>query len=84
MPSFSLTGIHLRTPDAEATAQWFERIFGADYSEHAAGAPRIDIKLGEGNIFLAPVRPATASIRTPVTPITGLDHFRTGGFRYRR
>ena len=29
MPSYTWDHIHLRTPDAEATAQWFERMLGA-------------------------------------------------------
>ena len=29
MATFTWDHIHLRTPDPEATAQWFERMFGA-------------------------------------------------------
>ena len=47
MPSFSLDHIHLRTPDVEATARWFEHVFGAEIIRTMQqGAPRIDIKLG--------------------------------------
>ena len=30
MPTFTFDHVHLRTPDPEATAQWFERMFGAE------------------------------------------------------
>ncbi len=65
MPSYTWDHIHLRTPDAEATAQWFERMLGAQVLRSSAhGISRIDLKLGGANIFLA-----------PVTPYQGLDHF---------
>ena len=64
MPTFTWDHIHLRTPDPEATAQWFERMFGAEVIRSMPqGKPRIDIKLGGGKIFIAKSRPATASMR---------------------
>ena len=39
------------------------------------GAPRIDVKLGGANIFLAPVAPGDGVNAPPVTPYQGLDHF---------
>jgi catechol 2,3-dioxygenase-like lactoylglutathione lyase family enzyme len=76
MPSFSWDHIHLRTPDTEATAQWFERIFGAQIIRSMQqGAPRIDVKLGGANIFLAPVKAGDGVNAPPVTPYQGLDHF---------
>jgi len=76
VPNFAWDHIHLRTPDPEATAQWFERIFGAEIvrSVHQ-GAPRIDLRLGGANIFLAPVKPGDGVNPAPVTPYQGLDHF---------
>ena len=79
MPNIVWDHIHLRTPDAEATAQWFERMLGAEIirsTQH--GAPRIDLKLGGANIFLAPVKAGDGVNPAPVTPYQGLDHF---GFR---
>lgn len=76
MPNFVWDHVHLRTPDAEATAQWFERIFGAEVlrtTQH--GKPRIDVKLGGAMIFLAPVTPGDGVNAAPVTPYQGLDHF---------
>lgn len=76
MPNFAWDHIHLRTPDAEATAQWFARILGAEIirSEHQ-GVPRIDLKVGGASIFLAPVKPGDGVNPAPVTPYQGLDHF---------
>jgi catechol 2,3-dioxygenase-like lactoylglutathione lyase family enzyme len=76
VPNFAWDHIHLRTPDAEATARWFEQIFGAEIvrSTHQ-GATRIDLKLGGANIFLAPVKPGDGVNPAPVTPYQGLDHF---------
>jgi catechol 2,3-dioxygenase-like lactoylglutathione lyase family enzyme len=64
--------IHLRTPDPEATALWFERMLGAEVLRSPG---RIDLKLGGGNIFLAPVAPGDGVNAAPVTPYQGLDHF---------
>jgi lactoylglutathione lyase len=76
MATYTWDHIHLRTPDQEATAQWFERIFGAEVIRSAAmGKPRIDIKLGGANIFLAEVKPGDGVNPAPTTPYQGLDHF---------
>ena len=39
------------------------------------GAPRIDLKLGGANIFIAPVQPGDGVNPAPATPCQGLDHF---------
>lgn len=76
MPNFAWDHVHLRTPDAEATAQWFERMFGAEILRtNQQGSTRIDIKLGGANIFLAPVKAGDGVNPPPVTPYQGLDHF---------
>jgi lactoylglutathione lyase len=76
MPTYTWDHIHLRTPDQEATAQWFERVFGAQVIRSTMlGKPRIDIKLGGANIFLAEVKPGDGVNAAPVTPYRGLDHF---------
>lgn len=64
--------IHLRTPDVEATAQWFETMLGA---EVLRTPQRTDLKLGGGMIFLAPVASGDGVNPPPVTPYQGLDHF---------
>jgi catechol 2,3-dioxygenase-like lactoylglutathione lyase family enzyme len=76
MPEFKWDHVHLRTPDPEATAQWFERMFGAEVIRtQQQGQPRIDLKLGGANIFLAPVKAGDKVNSPPVTPYQGLDHF---------
>lgn len=76
MATFTWDHIHLRTPDPEATAQWFERMFGAQVLRSTQlGKPRIDIKLGGANIFLAQVTPGDGVNAAPTTPYQGLDHF---------
>lgn len=72
MPTYTWDHIHLRTPDAEATAQWFERMLGAQVLRSPG---RIDLKLGGANIFLAPVKDGDGVNAPPVTPYQGLDHF---------
>ena len=76
MPNFTWDHVHLRTPDPEATAQWFERMFGAELIRSTQqGKPRIDIKLGGAMIFTAQVTPGDGVNQSPATPYQGLDHF---------
>jgi catechol 2,3-dioxygenase-like lactoylglutathione lyase family enzyme len=68
--------IHLRSPNPEATAAWYERMLGAEVVRTMQqGQPRIDLKLGGAHIFLAPVAPGDGVNPPPVTPYQGLDHF---------
>lgn len=76
MPTITWDHIHLRTPDPEATAQWFERMLGAEVIRSTQqGKPRIDIKLGGAMIFTAKVTPGDGVNAPPQTPYQGLDHF---------
>ena len=76
MANFTWDHVHLRTPDPEATAKWFETMFGAQIARSTqAGKPRIDIKLGGANIFTAQVSPGDGVNSAPATPYQGLDHF---------
>ena len=68
--------VHLRTTDPEAMAKWFESMFGAEVIRSMQqGKPRIDLKLGGGNIFIAPVAAGEGVNAAPVTPYRGLDDF---------
>ena len=68
--------VHLRTSDPEAMAKWFESTLGAEVIRSMQqGKPRIDLKLGGANIFIAPVAPGDGVNTAPVTPYRGLDHF---------
>jgi lactoylglutathione lyase len=76
MPMYTWDHVHLRSPDPEATAQWFERMLGAEILRSIQeGKPRIDLKLGGANIFIAPVAPEEGVNPPPTTPYQGLDHF---------
>jgi lactoylglutathione lyase len=72
--SFTFDHMHLRTPDPEATAVWFERTFGAEVIRSTQqGQPRVDVKLGGAFIFIAPMAKGTNP--NPANPYQGLDHF---------
>ena len=76
MTKFTWDHIHLRTADPEAMAQWFEKTLGAEVLRTMQeGKPRIDLKIGGANIFIAPVAPGDAVNVAPTTPYRGLDHF---------
>jgi lactoylglutathione lyase len=76
MAKFTYDHIHLRSPDPEATARWYERVLGAEVVRSMQqGKPRIDLKLGGANIFIAPVAPGDGVNPAPATPYQGLDHF---------
>ena len=76
MPHVTWDHVHLRSPDPEATAQWFERMLGAQVIRSMQqGKPRIDLKLGGANIFIAPVAAGDGVNAPPQTPYQGLDHF---------
>ncbi len=76
MPRFTYDHIHLRSPDPESTARYYETMFGAEVLRSTQqGNPRIDLKLGGADIFIAPVAPDSGVNPPPVTPYQGLDHF---------
>ena len=76
MAKYTWDHIHLRTVNPEATAQWYERMLGAEVIRTMQqGKPRIDLKLGGANIFIAPVAPGDGVNPPPATPYQGLDHF---------
>jgi len=68
--------VHIRSSNPETTAQWFERMLGAQVLRSMQqGQPRIDLKLGGANIFIAPVTAGDGVNASPTTPYRGLDHF---------
>ena len=75
MSKFTYDHIHLRSPDPEATAKFYEQMFGAEILRTMQqGKPRIDLKLGGANIFIAPVAAGDGVNPPPTTPYQGLDH----------
>jgi lactoylglutathione lyase len=76
MATYTWDHIHLRSPNPEATAAWFERMLGAEVLRSTQqGKPRIDLKLGGASIFIAPVASGEGVNPPPSTPYQGLDHF---------
>jgi lactoylglutathione lyase len=76
MATFTYDHIHLRSPNPEATAQYYEKMFDAQVLRSMQqGQPRIDLKLGGVNIFIAPVAQGDGVNPPPTTPYQGLDHF---------
>lgn len=76
MPNVTWDHIHLRSPDPEATAKWFEQMLGAEVLRSMQqGKPRIDLKLGGQKVFIAQVSAGDGVNAAPQTPYQGLDHF---------
>jgi catechol 2,3-dioxygenase-like lactoylglutathione lyase family enzyme len=76
MPKFTYDHIHLRSPNPEATAQWYERHLDAEVIRSMQqGKPRIDLRIGGAKVFIAPVTAGDGVNAPPVTPYQGLDHF---------
>ena len=76
MAKYTWDHIHLRTPDSEAMAKWFEEKLGAEVIRTMQqGKPRIDLKLGGASIFIAPVANGDGTNAAPAIPYRGLDHF---------
>ena len=68
--TFTFGHIHLRSPDPEATAAFYERVFGVELKR---SPQRIDFVLGGQPIFVSPVNePATGE--APLPPYRGLEH----------
>jgi lactoylglutathione lyase len=76
MTAFSYDHIHLRSPNAEETAQWYERMFGATVirSVQSDGRSRIDLNLGGIAVFIAQVPQDGAVAQPPEPPYLGLEH----------
>lgn len=76
MTAFTYDHIHLRSPNAEETAQWYERMFGAEIirSVQSDGRPRLDLNLGGVAVFIAQVPDEHAIAPPPEPPYLGLEH----------
>ena len=77
MTQYTWEHIHLRSPDPEATAQWYERMLGARIvrTPLGDGATRLDLELGGGQkVFIASANPKLATAAPPQAPYFGLEH----------
>ncbi len=76
MAKYTWDHVHIRSPNVEETAQWFEKMLGAEVIRTMQqGETRVDLKLGGANIFIAPVKAGDGVNEPPTTPYKGLDHF---------
>jgi catechol 2,3-dioxygenase-like lactoylglutathione lyase family enzyme len=76
MAKFGWDHIHLRSPNPEATAAYYERMFGAEVIRTMQqGKPRIDLKVGGANVFIIEVLLDGKTAPPPKSPYQGLDHF---------
>lgn len=77
MTTYTWEHIHLRSPDPEATAQWYEQMLGADVTRtrQPDGGTRLDLSLGGGQkVFIAPANPKLSTAAPPQAPYFGLEH----------
>jgi hypothetical protein len=75
MTVFKYDHVHLRSPDPEATARFYENMFGAEVSRGLypagtpfAGQPRVTMKLGGTSFFIAPTDPRVPNGDPPKAP----------------
>jgi lactoylglutathione lyase len=76
MTTFTWDHVHLRSPDPEATARWYQEMLSAEVirTPQPDGSTRIDLMLGGSQkVFLAPVR-AEGAQPAPDAPYLGLEH----------
>ena len=76
MVQFTWEHVHLRSPDPEETAVWYEDKLGAEgiRTKQADGSNRIDLNLSGQKVFIAKASPDQAGA-APSSPYMGLDHF---------
>ncbi len=75
MAKFTHDHVHLRSPDPEATAQFYERMFGAEVLRTVQqGKPRVDLDLGGLKVFIAQAATDDKIGAAPTSPYLGLDH----------
>jgi catechol 2,3-dioxygenase-like lactoylglutathione lyase family enzyme len=74
--TYSYDHVHLRSRDPEATALWYERMFGAEVkrSTQSDGKKRVDLNLGGMTVFIAPIVNQTGTAQPPASPYLGLEH----------
>src|SRR5947207_4210790 len=76
MTEFRYDHVHLRSPDPDATAAYYERMFGAQVikSVMSSGVARTDMRLGGVMIFIAQAPPEADLADKPEGSFVGLDH----------
>ena len=75
MAAFKYDHVHLRSPNPDETARYYEKMFGAEIirSVQSDGRERIDLNLGGLTVFIAKVD-ADKVGPPPEPPFQGLEH----------
>ncbi len=76
MIKFNWEHTHLRSPNPEATAAWYQDKLGAEVvkTTQPDGSVRVDLNLAGQKVFIAKAEPGKAA-DAPASPYFGLDHF---------
>jgi lactoylglutathione lyase len=81
MRNYRFDHVHLRSPDPEETAGFFETMFGAEVTRGIyppdtlyPGQKRISFVLGGQKILIAPMHPDDTMTPAPSFPYYGLEH----------
>ncbi len=81
MPAYRYDHVHLRSPDPEATARFFETMFDAEVTRGVyppgtlyPGQLRITMQLGGQRVLIAPTHPHDPTRAAPAFPYYGLEH----------
>ena len=76
MAEFAYDHVHLRSPDPDATAAYYERMFGATVikSVMSNGIERTDMNLGGVMVFIAQTPPDADLSHKAEGSFVGLDH----------
>ena len=81
MRTYHYDHIHLRSPDPDATARFFETIFDAEVTRSVyppgtlyPGQMRVTMKVGGQKVLIAPTHPHDPTAAAPQFPYYGLEH----------
>ncbi len=81
MRDYKYDHVHLRSPDPDQTARFFETMFGAEVTRSVyppgtlyPGQQRITMRLGGQKVLIAPPHPHEPNVSAPPFPHYGLEH----------
>ena len=77
MPNYTYDHIHIRSQDPMATAQWYEKMFGAkiDESTQPDGSQRVDLDINGLTVFIMRVADDAPAPGADTEASLSLDHF---------
>ena len=81
MRNYAYDHVHLRSPDPDATARFFETMFDAEVARGVyppgtlyPGQMRVTMKIGGQKVLIAPTHPHDPTADAPRIPYYGLEH----------